>query len=38
MNGNIVLEDGRVLIILPEEPENMEESGRLVLRWPLWQA
>ena len=32
MNGNIILEDGRVLIILPETPDDMEEWGKVVLR------
>ena len=32
MNGNIILEDGRVLVILPETPENMKEWEKLVLR------
>ena len=32
MNGNIMLEDGRVIIILPDLPQNMDEWGKLVLR------
>ena len=31
MNGNIILEDGRVLIILPETPKNMEAWGKVVV-------
>ena len=30
MNGNIILEDGRVLIIYQKTPKNMEEWGELV--------
>ena len=32
MNGNIILEDGRVLIILPNTPSNMDEWGKVVIR------
>lgn len=32
MNGNILLEDGRVLIILPNTPSNMDEWGKVVVR------
>lgn len=38
--GNIVLEDGRVLII-QDEPENLEEWGKAVLldgKEPSWMA
>ena len=31
MNGNIILEDGRVLIILPETPQDMDAWGKAVL-------
>ena len=32
MNGNIILEDGRVLIILPETPGDMSQWGKVIRR------
>ena len=32
MNGNIILEDGRVLLLLPSTPSNMDEWGKVVVR------
>lgn len=32
MNGNIILEDGRVLIILPETPKNVDAWAEAVRR------
>ena len=32
LNGNIVLADGRVLIVLPNTPSDMDEWGKVVVR------
>ena len=34
MNGMITLEDGRVLVIFPETPKNMDEWKSLIIRSP----